>query len=144
MALSPDGLKIFVACDASGQTSGPSGGFNGGGTPPPNAGSILEYTYIGIILPVVEPNLLHPSPIARNISMYPNPAEESITVSVKGEGQKPYVVQLYTTAGLFIREIKTSKTEITLNLSGLQAGMYFIQVRNAYDRLLKTEKFVKL
>src|SRR5205085_4116779 len=44
LAISPDGLKIYVACDASGQTSGPTGSFNGGGSPPPNAGSILEFS----------------------------------------------------------------------------------------------------
>lgn len=144
MALSPDGLKIYVACDASGQTSGPSGGFNGGGTPPPNAGAILEFTYVGIILPVVEPNLLHPAEVERTIKLFPNPVSQSFSVSIKSNLQKPYTIQLYSASGVFIREIKSSKSEILVSLEKLQPGMYFLQIRNAYDRLLKTEKIIKL
>ena len=49
--ISPDGLKIYVACDNfSGQTSGPTGSFNGGGTPPANAGRILEFFVHRIII----------------------------------------------------------------------------------------------
>jgi len=144
MALSPDGLKIYLACDATGQTSGPSGGFNGGGTPPPNAGAILEFTYIGIILPVVEPNLMHPAEVEKSIKLYPNPVSQSFSVSIKSNLQKPYTIQLYNASGLFIREIKSSKSEIIVSLAELQAGMYFLQIRNAYDRLLKTEKVIKL
>lgn len=42
VVVSPDGLKIYLACDASGSTSGPTGGVT---TNPPNPGSILEFTY---------------------------------------------------------------------------------------------------
>jgi PQQ-dependent dehydrogenase (s-GDH family) len=42
VVVSPDGLKIYVACDSSGSTSGPTGGVT---TTPPNPGSILEFTY---------------------------------------------------------------------------------------------------
>ncbi|MFL5774521.1 MAG: PQQ-dependent sugar dehydrogenase [Flavisolibacter sp.] len=143
LALSPDGLKVYVACDASGQTSGPSGGFNGGGTPPPNAGDILEFTYVGIILPVIEPTLMHPASVERIIKLYPNPVTESVSISIKSDFQKPYTIQMYNATGLFIREIKSSKSEIVVSLAELQSGMYFIQIRNAYDRLLSTEKVIK-
>ena len=42
VVVSPDGLKIYVACDSSGSTSGPTGGVT---TTPANPGSILEFTY---------------------------------------------------------------------------------------------------
>jgi len=69
---------------------------------------------------------------------------QSFSVSIKSNLQKPYTIQLYNASGLFIREIKSSKSEIIVSLAELQAGMYFLQIRNAYDRLLKTEKVIKL
>jgi PQQ-dependent dehydrogenase (s-GDH family) len=42
VVVSPDGLKIYVACDSSGSTSGPTGGVT---NTPANPGSILEFTY---------------------------------------------------------------------------------------------------
>jgi glucose/arabinose dehydrogenase len=42
VAVSADGLKIYVACDSIGNTSGPTGNVL---TTPPNPGSILEFTY---------------------------------------------------------------------------------------------------
>ncbi len=32
LCIAPDGIRIYVACDISGQTSGPTGSYNGGGT----------------------------------------------------------------------------------------------------------------
>jgi PQQ-dependent dehydrogenase (s-GDH family) len=144
LALSPDGMKIFIACDASGQTSGPTGSFNGGGTPPPNAGSILEFSYIGIILPVTDPNILHPAAVAKLIKIFPNPAGEKLNVSITLNIPKPYKLQLFSAAGVMLKEIKSTKTEVEINIADLQQGMYFLQVKNAYDHLLKTEKIVKL
>ncbi len=144
LAISPDGLKIYVACDASGQTSGPTGSFNGGGTPPPNAGAILEYTYLGIVLALSEPHLQYPTAVSNMIKVFPNPSAQSVTVSVKGDLHKPYTIQLYNASGVFIKEIKTSKSESSLNISHLPSGMYFIQIRNVYDRLLQMEKIIRL
>ncbi|MFL5740478.1 MAG: PQQ-dependent sugar dehydrogenase [Flavisolibacter sp.] len=144
LALSPDGMKIYVACDASGQTSGPSGGFNGGGTPPPNAGSILEFTYSGIVLALSEPQRAHPDKLSEETKIYPNPAEQWITISVDPSFRKPLVISIYTMSGEWIRSIKTSKNSVQVPLSGLTPGMYFIQVRNEYDRILQTTKIVKI
>jgi PQQ-dependent dehydrogenase (s-GDH family) len=43
VVVSPDGMKIYVACDSSGSTSGPT---NNVTTTPANPGSILEFTYV--------------------------------------------------------------------------------------------------
>ena len=42
VVVSPDDLKIYVACDSSGSTSGPTGGVTSTAA---NPGSILEFTY---------------------------------------------------------------------------------------------------
>jgi PQQ-dependent dehydrogenase (s-GDH family) len=144
LAISPDGLKIYLACDASGQTSGPTGGFNGGGTPPPNAGSILEFAYAGLVLPIHDVDPVTWPAAERDIRVYPNPVDETFTISIKADAQKPFRIQIYNTAGKFIKEIQTTKTEVPVSVADLQPGMYLIQIRNAYDQILKTEKVIKL
>jgi PQQ-dependent dehydrogenase (s-GDH family) len=144
IAIAPDGLKFYLACDASGQTSGPTGGFNGGGSPPPNAGSILEYTYTGIVLALSDPVLLTPAEKEKLVKIFPNPAGKSVKVSVTINAQKPFIVQLYTTTGTMLSEVRTTKAETEVNIAGLKPGMYFIQVRNAFNQVLKTEKIIKL
>jgi PQQ-dependent dehydrogenase (s-GDH family) len=144
LAISPDGLKIYVACDFTGQTSGPSGGFNGGGTPPPNAGDILEYNYIGTILPVTEPHL-QPRPLLEHyIKIYPNPVEDWLTVTITEEVQKPFRLRLYNQAGVLMKELGSVKPEVKVDMKGLPAGLYFIQLYNGYERLVQTEKIIKI
>jgi aldose sugar dehydrogenase len=144
LALSPDGLKIYIACDISGQTSGPTGSFNGGGTPPPNAGSILEFTYTGIILPIHEVDPVTWPMAAKEIKVFPNPAQLTITVSVKIDAQKPYKVQFFNSTGVFIKEVKATKSEMPVNIADLKPGMYLVQIIDAYGKVLKVEKVIKL
>lgn len=144
IAISPDGLKFYLACDASGQTSGPTGGFNGGGSPPPNAGSIMEFSYTGILLPIGDPNLVGPEDYEKYIRVYPNPADKELTVAVNVDAQKPYMISIYNNTGMFIKEIKTTKAETTIQIGTLVQGMYILKVRNAYGQLLKTDKFIKM
>lgn len=144
LAISPNGLKIYVACDISGQTSGPSGSFNGGGTPPPNAGSILEFTYTGIILPVREVHPITLPAAAKVIKLFPNPSQLTVTISVKIDAQKPYSIQVFNTTGVFIKEAKTWKAETMVSIADLNRGMYLVQIVDAYGKVLKVEKLIKL
>jgi PQQ-dependent dehydrogenase (s-GDH family) len=143
LAISPDGLKIYVACDITGQTSGPSGGFNGGGTPPPNAGAILEYTYVGIILPIKEPVPGQNIYVNRQTKIFPNPATENFIVTVSSNTPKPYTVKMFTVSGVLIREISSSRTELSVPVDKLLPNMYLVQVYNAHGQLIRTEKLIK-
>lgn len=144
IAIGPDGLKIYMACDMTGQTSGPSGGFNGGGSPPPRAGTIQEFSYTGIVLGITDGGILHPAEREKHINIFPNPADKTITVSVTINAQKPLVLQIYSSTGSIMSELKSTKTETIIDINSLPPGLYFIQVRNAFNQLLKTEKFIKL
>lgn len=75
-----DGLKIYAACDISGQTSGPTGSYNGGGTPPPNAGRILEFADVGAVLSIKTDSINKPNPLVQLV-VSPNPASNFINVS---------------------------------------------------------------
>ena len=143
MAISPDGLKFYIACDASGQTSGPTGSFNGGGTPPPNAGSILEFSYTGIVLALNEDTITHHAP-TKGIKVYPNPAQQNVIVSVNTSAKMPYIIQLYYPTGIFINEIRSTKNETSIDVTALRSGMYIIQIKDGNGQVLKTEKITKL
>ena len=144
LAISPDGLKIYLACDASGQTSGPTGSFNGGGTPPPNAGRILEFSYTGIILPINEHTLLQPGEKEKKIRIFPNPANEKVTLLMTLDIAKPYTVGIYNLSGVLLKEKRSAKTELTMDIDHLGTGVYIIQVTNAYGQVVEKEKIIKL
>jgi len=143
IAISPNGLKIYLACDASGQTSGPTGSFNGGGSPPPNAGAILEFTYVGVILPLNDVPGQTPGIRPDHVKLYPNPTSGMLTVSIRGN-TKPYHIQVYHLSGMLLKEKITTKTETAVDLSDLSAGIYMVQITNAYGQVIKTEKLVRL
>ena len=93
---------------------------------------------------ITDGGILHPAEREKHIKVFPNPADKTITVSVTAEAQKPLILQIYTTTGTLLNESKSTKRETIVDISSLTPGMYFIQVRNAYCQLLKTEKFIKL
>lgn len=143
LAMSPDGLKIYLACDASGQTSGPTGSFNGGGTPPPNAGSILEFSYSGIILPINDNTLLQPGAVEKKISVFPNPTAGKLTVTVNTNIARPYTLGLYNMSGIILRSKTSARRELAMDISELSKGMYFLMVTNAYGQVIQTEKIIR-
>ena len=143
MAISPDGLKFYLACDATGQTSGPTGSFNGGGTPPPNAGSILEFTYTGIILPINEVTYQKPSR-EEYIKVFPVPAKNEVVVLIKTNVQKPYTLEVMSVEGRVVRSLKSAKNEIRIEMEDIPAGVYFLQIKNAFGQLQQSEKIIKL
>jgi glucose/arabinose dehydrogenase len=76
IVVSPDGLKLYVACDSSGSTSGPTGNVT---TTPANPGSILEFTYQPSGPARAMSQLLTESKVSddlkdKSIDVYPNPA----------------------------------------------------------------------
>ncbi|HEU4472583.1 MAG TPA: PQQ-dependent sugar dehydrogenase [Flavisolibacter sp.] len=143
LAVHPDGIRFYLACDASGQTSGPTGGFNNGGSAPPNAGSILEFSYLGAVLSVRDPVTMLQEEAEKNISVSPNPAHNMFRVSIGLSMARPYALRLYNASGVLVKEMKARTEETIVNIAALPAGMYYLQVLNAKDQLLKTEKILK-
>ena len=141
MAISPDGSKFYLACDITGQTSGPTGGFNGGGTPPPNAGSILEFSYVGVLLPLKE----HPgSPtIVRNmVKIYPNPTHDVLNIQSKNDLHKPLLASLYDVHGRLITSVTSYKNDFSINIKSVTAGLYFLKLYNGHDVEVQVEKII--
>ena len=82
MVVSPDGLKIYVACDSSGSTSGPTQNVT---TTPANPGSILEFTYqpppgARVVNQLIAESKVMDDIKDKSIDVYPNPASTYFVV----------------------------------------------------------------
>ncbi len=141
LCISPDGLKIYVACDISGQTSGPTGSYNGGGSPPPHAGRILEFSYVGAVLSIGSDSLYS---YVRNtsIKISPNPARNILYIRSIRNTSKPLNYKIYDATGKLLLSGKSNNDYFTVNVQKLTAGMYIFKLYNAYNINLSTEKIV--
>ncbi len=75
-----------------------------------------------------------------SINIYPNPANDFITISFIGmEGNS--IVKLYSITGALVKELKISEFENKINISDLQNGVYQLQVIQNGD--LKVGRFIK-
>ncbi len=139
--MSADGLKIYVACDSIGNTSGPTGNVL---TTPPNPGSILEFTY------TPGPALMKYAALAqatqqnvsnKTIDVYPNPASNFIVVyDYSTENNRRAV--LYDLNGRAVRQKVLSSRSSRINTSDLAAGLYILKVVDAKNAIIRVEKIV--
>jgi PQQ-dependent dehydrogenase (s-GDH family) len=140
IAISPDGKKIYVACDLSGATSGPTGGFNNkiNTTTPPNAGKILEFTYTGAAarmrtdLAGLQQN---------NFSLYPNPAQNRIII--QSSVNKAVVIEIFDMLGARVKIISTSGSRFDVDLKGLTSGTYSVHVSDRQGKVFMMQKIIK-
>ncbi len=141
LCISPDGLKIYVACDISGQTSGPTGSYNGGGSAPANAGRILEFSYTGAVLSISEDSLFT---FRRNtsIKISPNPAKNILYVKSISNTNKPLHYKIYDATGKLLLKGGSNNNNFSVDIKKFTAGMYIFKLYNAYDINLVTEKIV--
>jgi PQQ-dependent dehydrogenase (s-GDH family) len=141
VVVSPDGLKIYVACDSSGSTSGPTGNVT---TTPANPGSILEFTYSapgGVINRAItatrEINDLHDL----SIDVYPNPASTYFIVYNYKEAAGRFIT-LYDISGRRVRYNKVSDIATKIETQNLMTGMYILKVYDKKGEVLRTEKII--
>jgi hypothetical protein len=141
IAISPDGSKIYLACDLSGATSGPTGGFNNkiNTSTPPNAGKILEFTYTGSAQRMR-------TDIAAlqqlNFSLYPNPAQNKITIQ-SGAFNKAVVIEVFNMIGAKVKIVRTSGSRFDVDLKGLSSGTYSVRVSDNQGKIYMIQKIIK-
>ncbi len=139
IAVSPDGVTFYLITDSVGQTSGPT---TGNTTTLFNRGSILQYTYTGNLLSVVnEP--ITPANSRKYISMYPNPVRSQLTVEMKRNISKPVTYQLFDLQGRIVQKGISVRDMFAVNMSSLTKGVYIIKLFNGSDVNIATEKVVK-
>src|SRR5687767_9568557 len=139
VVVSPDGLKIYVACDSSGSTSGPTGGVT---STPANPGSILEFTYQ--VAPgtkainefLTENNGQHDE----SIDIYPNPATNFFIIyNYKLTNSQ---ISLYDISGRRIKNIQSNEATTRIDVSGLPNGVYVLTIKKGDSKNILTEKII--
>jgi PQQ-dependent dehydrogenase (s-GDH family) len=138
VVVSPDGLKIYVACDSSGSTSGPTGGVT---TTPANPGSILEFTYVPLPATKYDTRLITENTSNRSIDVYPNPASDYIIVYNYQESDSRRI-ELYDLNGKMVRRIRSAGTTTRIETNSLSDGLYILKVADAAGKTIRTEKIV--
>jgi hypothetical protein len=144
VAIAPTGDTLFFVIDSTGNTSGPTGGFNGSGNSNVTdaGGKILRAIFATqLSLKDYVPN----KPINNRtfVSVYPNPTSQMLYVeSMKGM-HKPLRVELYDDLGRMILNETTSKDNFSINISAFMNGIYIFKLYNGDETLITTEKIVK-
>ena len=141
VVVSPDGLKIYVACDSSGSTSGPTGNVT---TTPANPGSILEFTYVPAG-PVRKPNSqeirIEENTKDKTIDVYPNPATHFIVV-YNYTAEAGRTIELADMSGRIVKRQQVTNLATRLEVADLPNGLYVLKVMGTNGKLLRTEKVV--
>ena len=143
VVVSPDGLKIYVACDSSGSTSGPTGGVT---TTPPNPGSILEFTYQPQQGARGMNDLITKSKIQddikdKSIDVYPNPAKSFIIVYNYQNGQGR-TAELFDLGGRSVKKQGLATLATRLNTNNIPNGLYVLRVTDKSGKIVRTEKII--
>ncbi len=68
------------------------------------------------------------TPLAREIGLYPNPAQSSFVVDLKGTQMQEARLVLYSPLGQMISEQTTRNSEVTFNVERLPKGMYLLKI----------------
>ena len=90
---------------------------------------------IGVSVPCREGDNITQS----NFSLYPNPANNFITIETDFSTEK--TICITDALGQIVKTITTSENNITIDLQGVAAGVYFIKMEDGINSV--TQKFVK-
>lgn len=143
VVVSPDGLKLYVACDSSGSTSGPTGGVT---ATPANPGSILEFTYTGPIGGTTSRQASRAGRVNedtkdKSIDVYPNPASTFIIV-YNYKDAVGRSIELFDLNGRLVKKVHVTNLATRIETSGMANGFYILKVTDAKGKSIRTEKIV--
>lgn len=136
ITMNSSGTSFYIVTDNSGSTSGPTSGYT---ATLANPGSILEFHYEGILLPLKEEGSQKPAQAA--VSIYPNPVHEGLTVRNATGGS--LVLSLYNSTGMLVKETKISTHHFQLDMQVYRPGLYILKIADPSGNLLHTEKLIR-
>ncbi|WP_342082903.1 T9SS type A sorting domain-containing protein [Dyadobacter sp. OTU695] len=74
-----------------------------------------------------------PEKVISSAGIFPNPASESVTLSLDGEWNFPVEARLFDKNGNLIRLLTVETAETSLNISKLHPGIYIVDLRAKND-----------
>ncbi|MFP4665045.1 MAG: T9SS type A sorting domain-containing protein [Bacteroidales bacterium] len=75
-----------------------------------------------------------------NFLLYPNPAKETLTVSLESEPVGTCVISLYNMTGQPVKKISTNRQQTKIQVNGLPKGLYLISIRQG--QMQKSKKLI--
>ncbi|HEY4335218.1 MAG TPA: PQQ-dependent sugar dehydrogenase [Puia sp.] len=138
VAVSPTGDTLFVAVDNSCCTLGASGTI-GNSVASPNLGFILRMVYL-TTLSLQDTIHKIPPKTTRPARVYPNPAHETLYIDAPADGRKPWITRLYSITGQLLHSETTGSNHITLDIRGLQPGIYMLRLISATGEIALVNK----
>lgn len=142
VVVSADGLKIYVACDSSGSTSGPTGGVT---STPANPGSILEFTYQSQGTAARMNTAAKSGSVDvvddKTIDVYPNPASAYVIV-YNHSGAEGRTVTLTDLNGRMVLKQVLRNRATRIETGVLTSGLYLVTIRDAKGKTLRSEKII--
>src|SRR4029078_7430137 len=122
IAISRDGMRIYLITDSIGQTSGPSG--NGTSTLSDRR-AIIEYYYTGATLPIHDQPSVKPEVRKFNITIYPNPAKDWIHINIpENRNAVAYRYQIIELTGRMMINGTSKEKQLNIPVHQLSRGMY--------------------
>lgn len=76
------------------------------------------------------------------VEVYPNPTETEINIDLQTQSTNIHDIDIYSALGQKIKTINTNKNKITIDISDLKDGVYFIVITDRHSRQL-TKKIMK-
>ncbi len=73
-----------------------------------------------------------------NISVYPNPASEDVTIAIKDNTYNELLVKCYDVLGKTVYETSTYNKVIQIDVSQFDKGIYFIQLQSKDEQMMKS------
>jgi len=139
IALSPNQLKIYVATDNGGSTSGPTGGTV---NTVANQGAILEFDYVGVIASINDDRVGRPENYW-TVKTYPVPTTGTVSVEVSTNATRPFHYQVVDLTGRVVRSGISSRNRFDVDLVNCSVGVYYLKIQTAYGEALPLQKIIK-
>ena len=83
----------------------------------------------------------------KDISIYPIPTDNKITLSIGEKGANNYLVNIYSIDGktMMTKEITTTKGEnnFTFNCNSYESGIYFLNIKTKNNQIIYSTKIIK-
>lgn len=132
VTVAPSGDTLFLAVDNSCCTLGTSGTI-GNSVATKNPGYILRMVYLKTLALGDTARQAPPPTIVPGTKIYPNPAHGILYVDAPPGQRKPWRAQLYTTAGQLLSTTETGQDQFSLDIHGLQPGVYILRLINGAE-----------
>jgi PKD repeat protein len=82
-------------------------------------------------------NLYENSSLENNVSVFPNPAHDQVTVKIASAGTEAHNIRIINVLGAVVYDEKIargSKESVSISLAGKPKGVYFVTVENGSER----------